>query len=151
MGIESLVDVVFSLEGGKIVGFKVDERLLTSWVGVDNPVTIFEKATANAARIRAMPGAIRRQSEITAEREAAGKPRNCKPQRKGKWTVEFHVGGRSRQIRDPDTGEHILEKGAAVDLRDEYEKHVAKGRNGKCPCARKDRCPWLVPIKRRRY
>jgi hypothetical protein len=43
--------------------------------------------------------------------------------------------------------EHLLEKGAAVDLRDEYEKHVAKGRNGKCPCVRKDRCPWLVPIK----
>ena len=46
--------------------------------------------------------------------------------------------------------EHLLEKGAAVDLRDEYEKHVAKGRNGKCPClcARKRKvCPWLLPIK----
>ena len=152
MGIGSLGDVVYSLEGGKIVGFKVDERILTSWEGVPNPVTTFAEATANAARVHAMPGAVRRQSEITEEREKEGKPLHCYPKGKGTWEVVFSVGGRRRQIRDLETGEHLLEKGAAVDLRDEYEKHVAKGRNGKCPCARKDRCPWLVPIpKRRRY
>ncbi len=151
MGIESLGDVEEIVEEGSIVGFKVEERLLPSWVGVDNPVTTFEKATANAARVRAMPGAVRRQSEITAEREAAGRPRNCNPKRNGKWNVEFYVGGRSRQIWDPEVREHLLEKGAAVDLRDEYEKHVAKGRNGKCPCQcnwkKRKVCPWLVPIK----
>ena len=110
-------------------------------------MTTFEKATANAARVRAMPGARPRRSELELEREEAGRPRNCNPKRNGKWNVEFYVGGRTRQIWDPEVREHLLEKGAAVDLRDEYEKHVAKGRNGKCPCARKDRCPWLVPPK----
>ncbi len=147
MGIASLGDVVEIVEEGYIVGFKVEERLLPSWVGVENPVTTFEKATANAARVRAMPGAVQRQSEIIEEREAAGRPHHCHPKRNGKWNVTYRIGGTVRQIRDPDTGEHLLEKNAARDLRDEYEKHVAKGRNGKCPCARKDRCPWLVPIK----
>ena len=144
------VEVV--VEGGSIAGFKVDPSFLPSWEGVENPVTSFEKATANAARIRReIPGAARRQSEITEEREKAGKPRNCYPQRNGKWNVEFYVGGRKRQIRDLKTGEHLLEKDAARDLRDEYEKHVAEGRNGKCPCQcnwkKKKVCPWLVPIK----
>jgi hypothetical protein len=148
MGLESLGDVVYSLEGGKIVGFKVWVGLLPSWEGVENPVTTFEKATANAARIRReMPEAPRRRSEMIEELEEAGKPHHCNPRGNGKWEVGFWVGGRRRLIRDLDTGEHVFEKGAAVDLRDEYEKHVAKGRNGKCPCARKDRCPWLVPIK----
>ena len=148
MGIESLGDVVYSLEGGKIVGFRARHDILESWEGVPNPVTTFAEATANAERIRReMPDAPRRKSEMAAEREAAGRPHNCNPKRNGKWNVEFYVGGRSRQIWDPEVREHLLEKGAAVDLRDEYEKHVAKGRNGKCPCARKDRCPWLVPIK----
>ena len=147
MGIASLGDVREVVEDGSIVGFKVFEQLLPSWEGVSNPVTSFEEATANAARVRAMPGARPRRSELELEREEAGRPRNCNPKRNGKWNVEFSVGGRSRQIWDPEVREHLLEKGAAVDLRDEYEKHVAKGRNGKCPCVRKDRCPWLVPIK----
>ena len=48
--------------------------------------------------------------------------------------------------------EHLLEKGAAVKLRNKYEDHVAEGRNGKCPCQcgkKKRACPWLaVPPKR---
>ena len=150
MGITSLGDVKEIVEGGSIVGFKVEERLLPSWEGVENPVTTFEKATANAARVRTMPGAARRQSEITAEREAAGKPRNCNPSYPGsaKWKVDFKVGGRSRQIWDPEVREHLLEKGAAVKVRNKYEDHVAEGRNGKCPCQCARRvCSWLVPPK----
>ena len=150
MGIESLGDVMEIVEEGSIVGFKVQERLLPSWEGVSNPMTTFKEATANAARVREMPEARRRRSEMAEEREKAGKPHHCNPQENGKWIVTYWIGGTSRQIRDLKTGEHLLEKGAAVDLRDEYEKHVAEGRNGKCPCARKDRCPWLVPPKRKK-
>ena len=153
MGIESLGDVKEIVEEGFIVGFKVRERLLPSWEGVENPVTTFEKATANAARIRReIPDAPRRRSEITEEREKAGKPHNCYPKGNGKWDVKFLVGGATRQIWDPEVREHLLEKGAAVKLRNKYEDHVAEGRNGKCPCQcgkKKRACPWLaVPPKR---
>jgi len=145
MGITSLGDVKEIVEGGSIVGFKVEERLLPSWEGVENPVTTFEKATANAARIRReMPEAPRRRSEITEEREKAGKPHHCYPQRSGKWNVGFSVNGQPRQICDPKTGKHLLEKDAAIKLRDRYLEHGGP----LCSCGRT--CPWLLlpPSKR---